>query len=190
MKKLNMYLMLVVAMALFGIGGAAAVPPEQFGTPDGLPPPMEDICDMESGAAHGLCIAYCEAMDCDSDDPNANKRACKRVHANFEKLTGKIPPCERICPCWERDDLKNVTSENQLPFNSCPGIAIPDLIQNDAFAPGVEGGFGADPIGTFLGQPACFTRDLPPFTLIITGEEADFCAEHISDRCAAIGSPY
>ena len=33
-------------------------------TPDGVPPSLETVCDAETGAAYGLCTAYCEAMDC------------------------------------------------------------------------------------------------------------------------------
>ena len=41
-------------------------------TPDGQTPATETACELESGAAFGLCNAYCEAMDCDllyDDDP-------------------------------------------------------------------------------------------------------------------------
>lgn len=189
MKALKMYAIFLFSMALFGTTTAAEMPPEKFGTPDNLPPPLENACDMTSGAAKGLCTAYCEAMDCDSDNPNANGKACARVGQRFEKLTGKVPPCERICPCWEESALENVTAENQLGFNSCPGIGLMDVIQNSAPAPGVEGGFAADPQG-LTGQPACFTRDHPPFSLSVSEDEAQYCADQILKRCTEIGSSY
>jgi len=56
-------------------------------------------CDGESGAAYGLCNAYCEAMDCDGSDggPYANDNACNRVSDNFNKITGGNLPCEAAC---------------------------------------------------------------------------------------------
>ena len=68
------------------------------GTPDGYPPAKESICDFEAGAAFGLCNAYCEAMDCDSDTPNANDSACQRVSDKFSQITGRNVPCAEPCP--------------------------------------------------------------------------------------------
>ncbi len=67
------------------------------GTPDGVPPSAETICNGTTGAAHGLCTAYCEAMDCDSGAPQASQRACDRVRTNFANITGQGLPCD--CPC-------------------------------------------------------------------------------------------
>jgi hypothetical protein len=59
--------------------------------------PQESLCESAglSGAAFGLCNAFCEAMDCDSDRPRASARACERVLANYERKTGpgSLPPC-------------------------------------------------------------------------------------------------
>ena len=62
-------------------------------------------CDDEgiTGAAYGLCTAYCEAMDCDrSDDgPYASDNACQRVSDNFNRITGgEDLPCE-ACGGWQ-----------------------------------------------------------------------------------------
>jgi hypothetical protein len=190
MEKLCVYSVILLAVALFSTAGASAhpIPPEKFGTPDNLPPAMENVCDMTSGEASGLCVAYCEAMDCDSDNPN---KACTKVRQQFIAITGGIPPCERVCPCWDEAALNNVTAANQASGNSCPGDIIPDTIQNiPGSNPGVEGGFAADPDGILTGSPACLTRDLPPYSLIISPEEARVCADQIAARCAAIGSPY
>jgi len=67
-------------------------------TPDGETPAVEEVCDVEVGAAYGLCTAYCEAMDCDSYEPKASEKACARVKANYEKKTGEVPPCD---PCFD-----------------------------------------------------------------------------------------
>jgi hypothetical protein len=72
-------------------------------TPDGQTPAEETVCDHESGAAFGLCNAYCEAMDCDSANPQASATACAKVKAKFTNITGRTSlPCEAppvICPC-------------------------------------------------------------------------------------------
>ena len=57
-------------------------------TPDGMTPAEETVCDVYSGAAFGLCNAYCEAMDCGHPEQAASPRACERVLSNFEKITG------------------------------------------------------------------------------------------------------
>ncbi len=57
-------------------------------TPDGEPPSAENICDGQEGSAVGLCNSYCEAMDCDSDNPQASQKACEKVLANFDKAAG------------------------------------------------------------------------------------------------------
>jgi hypothetical protein len=69
-------------------------------TPDGQPPSQETVCDAETGAAYGLCNAYCEAMDCDSDAPAASATACGKVRSKFQNITGHDLPCEKVvCPC-------------------------------------------------------------------------------------------
>lgn len=180
----------VFAAALVGAagGGAQPSPSSPFGTPDGQPPPTEEICDLTSGAAHGLCVAYCEAMDCDGQSPNASVNACTGVAERFFQITGELPPCERICPCWEPADLETVTAENQDP-QSCGGFPNVDaLIQNVRVSlPLVEGGFSADRF--FAGEPACFTRDFPPFRLFVSDSQFEACVEQIRARCAEIGTP-
>ena len=71
-------------------------------TPDGKPPSQETVCDAETGAAFGLCNAYCEAMDCDSPNHHASDTACEHVKRNFERHTGRPLPCEATCPCVTR----------------------------------------------------------------------------------------
>jgi hypothetical protein len=63
-------------------------------TPDGKTPAEEDACDEEFGAAYGLCVAYCEAMDCDSENQRASDEACDRVFNGYVQQTGFEPPCE------------------------------------------------------------------------------------------------
>jgi len=80
---------------LLTFAGAAAA-----NTPDGSPPSQETVCDGQTGAAYGLCTAFCEAMDCDSGAPQASQTACDKVGAKFLTITGQAPPCVLpACPC-------------------------------------------------------------------------------------------
>jgi hypothetical protein len=64
------------------------------GTPDEQPPAEETPCDDAGlrGAAFGLCIAYCEANDCEIQP---DKPACAVLRANYERVTGESSfPCD------------------------------------------------------------------------------------------------
>ena len=64
-------------------------------TPDEKTPAEETVCDEVSKSLFGQCNAYCEAMDCDSDSPNASDKACEQSLANYlKKSGGEAPPCE------------------------------------------------------------------------------------------------
>lgn len=84
--------------------------PVMASTADGETPAEESVCDDYQGALGGLCNAYCEALDCDSQDPRASDTACAKVAANFNKhdTTGAGLPCEQVaCPCkevWEASE--------------------------------------------------------------------------------------
>ena len=92
-----------------------------LGTPDGLPPPMETICDTQTGAAYGLCNAYCEAMDCDSDSAQASTSACEKVSSKFNQITGALPPCELQCPLVNEDVYPYFSGvvNGEVVLNSC-----------------------------------------------------------------------
>lgn len=94
------------------------------------------------------------------------------------------------CPCWNSNDLQNVTAANHRDDFSCgTQDTLQALIQDVAGSnPGAEGGFAADP-GPWAGGPYCTTRDLPPFGTFITADEAANCMQQIFDRCTAIGYP-
>src|SRR5512139_2884239 len=63
-------------------------------TPDGAPPSQETVCSGLSGAAFGLCNAYCEAQDCDVHP----RPSCPVLRRNFEKITGSpVFPCDSRC---------------------------------------------------------------------------------------------
>jgi hypothetical protein len=85
----------ILAFALmFGLSGLGS--PLLAKTPDGETPATETGCAKLTGAAFGLCNAYCEAQDCDGQDPE--RASCDRLRANFERLTGATHfPCDRFC---------------------------------------------------------------------------------------------
>lgn len=179
------------AAALAGVliiarAGAAAA---QFGTPDGLPPVLEAVCDGTTGKANGLCVAFCEAMDCDSAAPQANAAACNKVAARYTQITGETLPCLRPCPCWEAAELQIITAENvelDGPFISCDAGDPFELLIGTDFEPGL-----ASTIFDVSVTPAVCFVSTPErgFGIRITPAQAAACKEQISDRCAAIGFP-
>jgi hypothetical protein len=85
-------------LALLAFAGLVSGPATAFaighGTPDESPPAEEAVCDESGlmGAAFGLCIAFCEANDCDEFP---NKKACGVLRANYARITGELAfPCE------------------------------------------------------------------------------------------------
>lgn len=89
-------------------------------TPDGETPAEETVCDGLPGPLFGLCNAYCEAMDCDSGQPNASARACERVLSNFHRHSGGADP-----PCLANDCCAEPGS-NDVP--GCNDAECEDLI--------------------------------------------------------------
>lgn len=95
MRKNAFYKIPYMMLALLFLGGQAIAD--------------ENICDPYEGSAYGLCTAYCEAMDCDSEEHQANKKACDVVYLRFEKMTGNPPPCKvDACPAWDSGELERM----------------------------------------------------------------------------------
>ena len=98
--------------------------PTLAGTPDGLTPNSEVICDGLKGATdglYGLCIAYCEATDSLEDLsseenittlPKSSAQILK--YYNEKRQIGDPQmPCvtyydETACPAWTRDQINSV----------------------------------------------------------------------------------
>jgi len=67
------------------------------GTPDEQPPAEEQVCDDAGllGAAFGLCVAFCEANDCDAQLDQPDDRACSVLREKYARATGQVfLPCE------------------------------------------------------------------------------------------------
>jgi len=57
-------------------------------------PAGESVCDGLKKAKRGICVAYCEAMDCDSPHHKASNRACQKKVRRWSRIAGDVPlPC-------------------------------------------------------------------------------------------------
>lgn len=84
-----------------------------------------------TGKGLGLCTAYCEAMQCDDDNPIANIAACEEVKSEFFSTTGLPMPCgdgtgepplpDIGCPCdFDSQGLRDLfTDESSYPYQTC-----------------------------------------------------------------------
>ena len=98
--------------------------PTMAGTPDGLTPNNEVICDGLKDVTkglYGLCIAYCEATDSPEDLSSEaeiaalHKHSAKILENYYKKRQIGDPqmPCatyyvETPCPAWTRDQINSV----------------------------------------------------------------------------------
>ena len=162
-----------------------------LGTPDGLPPPMEHICDAEKGAAYGLCNAFCQAMDCDSDTPSASENACQKVANKFMNITGRQVPCsEPSCPMFLREDFPifNGLVSGEVSVNDCQILHWPQC--GDGLI--VTGAFGSSGVwySNFLPNgPFCENSggedELPPSPL--NDDQYSACKSMLEGVIPAIG---
>jgi hypothetical protein len=155
-------------------------PSSTLGTPDGVPPSGETVCNGLIGAAHGLCTAYCEAMDCDSGSPQASQKACDKVGANFLKITGQAPPCD--CPCvGQYPGFIEALNGPLLSCSAFSGFPFGDTVI--VFTPS-----GFAPIATFsAGFTTCGNLGVGGGPLFITEAQARACANLIEQKAAAAG---
>jgi hypothetical protein len=102
------------------------------GKPDRETPATEDVCDILKGATpglYGLCIAFCEAQDCEPDfslvDPFENcPGGSQQVLDNYNrKKTETDPemPCilQTPCPCWTEEELATLGDAGTRDSSSC-----------------------------------------------------------------------
>ncbi|HET9228855.1 MAG TPA: hypothetical protein VFR31_19405 [Thermoanaerobaculia bacterium] len=151
-------------------------------TPDELPPALETVCDAETGAAYGLCNAYCEAMDCESDAPSASATACSKVRDKFQNVTGRDLPCNLSCPCMSLPQFANT-----LPTLSfCTSFRV-----NIAASPTSTFDFQAVVTNPGIPNPRCgyFNRPTSEFVILpITEEERAVCFDLVIEALAANGA--
>jgi len=90
-------------------------------TPDGVTPAEEDVCDVLIGGTpglYGLCVAYCEAQDCDSDAAHSGQctrrppnepvlRNYNRKMAVGDPAMPCLAPPPSPCPCLTEEEAGN-----------------------------------------------------------------------------------
>jgi hypothetical protein len=169
-------LTLAFALLLVCTGGGAALAQ----TPDGQPPSSETVCDNETGAAYGLCNAYCEAMDCElandgdpSTNPHASATACNKVRSKFQNITGREVPCEVppvACPCNDVPGRFQDVVAGQFPIAACyiesGGIAV-ELVGSPSLLRSTPSG----------DQWTCRDMQFGGIVLDISPEQGQFCAD-------------
>jgi hypothetical protein len=151
---------LTLTLLFFGLSVLATSSAYAQGTPDGETPAAEDICTLWgfTGKINGLCNAYCEAMDCDADEPQASDQACTRVLGKIEAALGEtpFPTCEDV----DNDGVPNGLDNCPDDFNPNQEDENEDTPEGDVCepAPGVcpciatwTNGVGAIPLPSPLG---------------------------------------
>ena len=162
--KPQLILFLTLSLLCTGAGAALAQ------TPDHMPPARETVCDNETGAAYGLCNAYCEAMDCDSPEPHASATACSKVGSHFERITGSDLPCNATCPCTAALSLFAAFVNGSATITECvSGGGMASLEGPDGFVS--------------VNEDSCNQNGQPP--VIVSTNEADFCRQVARDAAAA-----
>ena len=161
---------------------------------EGLSPTVhafEDVCDQYTGAAYGLCVAFCEAKDCDA----AWHESCQKLKDNLFKKTGDASfPCEVSCPCWGANDLALITSTGSSG-RSCEPILRGGYSQISAH--GDTYTFHAKMVGDCSRPEFCesiecyFFNDITGTDFSVgrpemTVEESQVCYQQIYDRCAEV----
>lgn len=168
-------------------------------TPDGETPAVETVCDPLKGATpglYGLCVAYCEAQDCDSDQflsgqcdsPNP------KVLANYDKKKREgdpnipciLPPPS--CPCFDAAKL------GELGLVSCRVLGDSISLVGDRVVSRDNAGWR--PANTKTGAPPqCNFANFDGSTVIESileatdPEQAVICKQILLDYAAANGFP-
>jgi hypothetical protein len=135
-------LSIATSLVLFGAMPAVA------STPDGETPHEESICDDLHDATpglYGLCVAYCEAQDCDFEDAVSGQCAApnpKLLDIYERKRADEDPamPCvlsedENLCPCFGSEDLSalELVSCDEIDF----GFALDTVLSDEPRGSGV-----------------------------------------------------
>ena len=158
-------LTLTLALLLICSGAALALDP----------PPTEDACANETGAAYGLCNAYCEAMDCDGE-PEASATACTKVQDKYTQITGHGLPCEEVadCPCSAIFDWTAVLAGATLDCDDSEEVTHLTTTTGRAIADGDSCSAAWD------GSEAIISRDVTP-------AQAAACQEELRSHCGPVG---
>lgn len=184
----NLFLQILFALVLLQARLTTAdledVAEDICGTPDCLPPPLENFCDAyEDTTAKGLCNAYCYAEDCD-DFPSP---ACNQIKKNFVRMTGDADfPCER-CPCWTDEELRNFDDETS-PTSAVIGGGFTGFRRSYIRQEGVR----FEVTNVLLPEPGTFcVKSSPGEFLFIRFNDEDekiACQSSLQERLVEIGA--
>lgn len=194
MKTTGFTGLLCIALAAFALPAAAQ-------TPDGITPANEGICDPLADATpglQGLCIAMCEAQDCEPElNPITNEvefnpscsPASKQLLANYNKIaTASDPamPCVKVsCPCWTETELDGIGGQS---------TDICTLYNNDTGLSGAStdgGGWEWARVSVDLKYgPICSSFQTNPETFRekpVSSDAFKVCQQSIVDECESRG---
>ena len=165
------------------------------GTPDGETPANEGVCDdlmWATPGLYGLCVAFCEAQDCEPDfavaDPfencNPSNEKLLEIYDRKKQPGDRDMPCvQDPCPCWSADEI------NSIPYDPlsnawCDRGLYTQLRAEDPRAHLTSVGFGSS-------MNTCAYVDLSLlFTLrnmVVSQEELEICLSQVLTRCEELG---
>ena len=178
-------------------------------TPDGDTPANEGVCDSLIGLTpglYGLCVAYCEAQDCDASvgpitgavtfdesclpsNPKLLANYNKRMYPGDPPMPCSIQPPE--CACWTEIELDALADK---------AVAACEVIPSEekAILSGTNHYNGLDiaRASYSINAPSCFIRYTNPGNtglttrfMTTTPEEAQICRQSLVDECASRGFP-
>jgi len=124
MTKLSRDSVTSLMMSAFAVVLMLFDAPALGSTPDGKTPAEESVCDVLNDATpglYGLCVAYCEAQDCDFE--GARSGQCKapnpKLLSRYDEMRSDHDPAmpcllaDAECPCFSAEDL------HVLPIDKC-----------------------------------------------------------------------
>ncbi len=165
MSAIRPFFVLVIASAVSLLAASAFAQ-----TPDGRTPAEELVCTDAglTGAAFGLCNAYCEAQDCDIND----RPSCERLRTNFAKHTGtRVFPCDAFCGDGEvNQDFEECDDGNNEDCDGCAANCRDEFCGDGRLCPNEE----CEPAGS-----VCEVDD----------EDTDVVLGLCTEECECVGIP-
>lgn len=173
-------------------------------TPDGETPANEDVCDGLIGATpglYGLCVAFCEAQDCEPDfsldDPFENcnpsgQKILERYNARKQENEPDMPCLQTPCPCWNSDEVTATLDPPIIALENCfSGGGNDQWLQATAdlttYVAGMQTAVGEDfRVCTFVLRDEEFGTNISR-AFSITAEEYDICNADVIATGQALG---
>ncbi len=124
---------LAPTLLLFGLAVLAAPSAYAQGTPDEETPANEGVCDELAAdgitkGLYGMCVAFCEAQDCEPDLAlsdlfekcrPSNEKLLQTYDKRKQPGDPEMPCVKDPCPCWDFDDLINLVVVSPVEAQSC-----------------------------------------------------------------------